>query len=57
MEVEDQEAIEVMLKCRSARLSEWETQFLESIMEKETLSKKQSEKVTDIWDEGWAQQW
>jgi len=50
MEVEDQEAIEVMLKCRSARLSEWETQFLESIMEKETLSKKQSEKVTAIWD-------
>jgi len=46
---EDEEAIEVLLLTKASELSQWETDFLESIAQAEVLSEKQSKKLDDIW--------
>lgn len=46
---EDGEAITILLHTRADQLSEWETQFLESLADQEAFTDKQRAKLDQIW--------
>ncbi len=48
---EDEEAIRIMLNQHGEKLSEWEDQFLNTLLEQGWMSKKQREIFDRLWDE------
>lgn len=50
MNEEEQQMLEDILK-RDSKLSDWERQFIDSIMYKQdSLTQKQSDKLEEIWE-------
>jgi hypothetical protein len=48
---EDEEAIRIMLNQHGEKLTEWEDQFLNTLLEQGWMSKKQREIFDRLWDE------